>query len=79
MLECKLDEYHIYQTIAEMIKSAGDMVVKSLVDGHLERRTDIYGLAIDYDTKSAKLVELNINFEITQVQLLNLKSQQHII
>jgi len=50
MLECKLDEYHIYQTIAEMIKSAGDMVAKSLVDGHLVRHTDIYGLAINYDT-----------------------------
>jgi len=41
-----------------MIKSAGDMVAK-----HLVRRTDIYGLAIDYDTKLAKLVELNVNFE----------------
>jgi len=27
------------------------------------RHTDIYGLAINYDTKSAKLVTLNVNVE----------------
>ena len=63
MLECKVKEYHIYQMIAEMSKSVGDIGTKSLIKGDLVRDTDIFGLAVNYEANSAKLVKLHINFE----------------
>jgi len=46
-----------------MIKSTKDIVAESLVNGHLIRNTNIFGLAVNYEAKSAKLVKLHINFE----------------
>ena len=62
VIECKKEKYAIHQTIAEMIRYAGDLLADALLKGHSVNIISVYGLALNYDTKSAKLVHLGINF-----------------
>ena len=63
VIECKRKHHEIYQTIAEMIRCAGDLVAESLIRGQLVRKTDIFGLGLNYDTQTAKLIDLSIDFD----------------
>ena len=63
VIECKRKHHEIYQTIAEMIRCAGDLVAESLIRGQLVRKTDIFGLGLNYDTQTTKLIDLSIDFD----------------
>lgn len=63
VLECKDSSYAIYQTIAEMIRYAGDLLADTLLKGCFVNTISVFGLALNYDTLSAKLVHLQVDFE----------------
>ena len=63
ILECKNDAHAIHQTIAEMIRYAGDLLADTLLKGCFVNTISVYGLALRYDTLSAKLVHLEVDFQ----------------
>ena len=63
ILECKKSSYAIYQTIAETIRYAGDLLADTLLKGCSVNTISVFGLALNYGTLSAKLVHLKVDFQ----------------
>ena len=61
VVEFKNDMYSVDQAIAEMIRTAGDLLLAVLADKKQIRCITIAGLAANYGTGQAKLVKLVIN------------------
>lgn len=61
-VEFKLKEYAIQQTIKEMLRNAGDLTAKILMEGRIVQEITIYGMAACYNTGLGKLLKLIIDF-----------------
>ena len=61
VVEFKNDAYAVDQAIAEMLRTAGDLLLAVLADKKQIRCITIAGLAANYDTGKAKLLKLIIN------------------
>ena len=63
VIEYKNEEHAIKQTVCEMIRTSGDLTARALLNGCQVSTVDIFGLALRYNQKSAKLLHLVISFE----------------
>ena len=61
VVEFKNDAHAVDQAIAEMLRTAGDILLAVLADKRLIRSVTIVGLAASYKTADAKLVKLGLN------------------
>ena len=62
VFECKMDYYSVHQTIAEMIRCAGELLADALIRGYPINIINIFGLALYYNSASAKLVHVTVDF-----------------
>lgn len=67
VIEFKRQSYNTKQTFKEMLKSAGDLVAKVLMEGEIVDHIIMYGLAANYKESSAKLTMLQLDFVNQQV------------
>ena len=51
-----------------MVRYAGDLLADSLLKGRSINFITVFGLALNYDTSSAKLIRVTINFNGTSEQ-----------
>lgn len=63
LLECKNDGYAIDLTIAEMIKTMGDVALSVLANLQNIDEVLIAGFAVNYATREGKYVKMNVYFD----------------
>ena len=62
VFEFKQKRFAVQQISQELLKSAGDLVAKVLLEGSVLSQASMYGLAVNYKEESAVLVVLHLNF-----------------
>jgi len=63
VVECKNEDYAIDQTIAEMIRTMGDVALSALAARDHIDEILVAGFAVNYATNKGKYVKLNVSFE----------------
>ena len=62
VIEFKNKKYVLSQTIKEMLKCAGDLLAKTLIQGSMVDHTTVFGLALNLDSKRCLLVTMYVDF-----------------
>ena len=70
VVEFKNDHYGVNQAIAEMVKTAGDVMLAVLADKKQINQIMIAGLAANYRTTDAKLVRLTLSCTDASLQVI---------
>ena len=62
-MEAEKEDFALDQTIANMIKVATDLTVKTLQQGKDVQKTTVYGIAANYQIMKGKILRLQMNFD----------------